>query len=374
MKTLNLEITTQSPLLLAAGPPAGNLTNTLDHIPGAVLLGMLAHRYLVDQGADAVFDKMFIDGGVIFDHAYIDGALPIPQSARTCKYFGGFFEPGETHGVLDLALASDAEVRCPNKPEKCKHPIDYFSGYYHQDMVADADKWTQREVKRRVITRTAIENAFGGAASGKLYSLEVIEEGQTFKTQLTITQSELVAPLEKLVDNGLEACIGKGRSRGLGWVNVRKCDPFGLNLDPAETRAPCFKNMDGKPLLAVTLLSDALFCDDYLRDLTLPDIDHFSTVDGITISQWEKHASAAYADTRIVAGFQGHPWHLPREPRLAVSAGSVVLFVARDGLQPSCPRGDGLIRIGERIAEGYGRALLWSPFHTRFKPGKEAVS
>jgi hypothetical protein len=95
MSPFCLQIETKSPVLLADGPPAGNLTSSLDHIPGAVVLGMLAHRYIAMNGAvDETFQKIFLKGGAVFDHAYIDGALPIPLSARTCKYFDGFYEPG----------------------------------------------------------------------------------------------------------------------------------------------------------------------------------------------------------------------------------------------------------------------------------------
>jgi hypothetical protein len=69
-------------------------------------------------------------------------------------------------------------------------------------------------------------------------------------------------------------------------------------------------------------------------------------------------------DTRLVFGFDGEPICLPREPRLAVSAGSVFLFEAKT-TDPSIPEGDGVGWIGEGNREGYGQAVLWHPFHLR---------
>jgi hypothetical protein len=120
------------------------------------------------------------------------------------------------------------------------------------------------------------------------------------------------------------------------------------------------------------LLADAIFSDQYLRDVTLPRIEDILTKDDFRYC-WEENPCEAFADTRLVAGFQGEPWHLPREPRLAVMAGSVIVFRAKDKSKSiPFPAGNGEIRIGERIAEGFGRAVLWHPFHRDFKPPKEA--
>jgi CRISPR-associated Csx10 family RAMP protein len=376
MRTIFLEIETESPVLLADGPPAGNLTRTLDHIPGAVVLGILAHRFSVQNENDTdTFKRLFLNGGAIFDHAYIDGALPIPQSARSCKYFGGFEHSEKSHGVVDLLLSKEQDVRCPRKANGCPHPTDYFQGYYIRRVKNGDSTWHRAEVHRRIITRSAINSKFGTAATAQLYSHEIIEEGQIFKTRITITDASLEKTMDKLTEKAFPTCIGRARSRGLGWVRVRPCNPFGPELDTqASVRAPRFRDKDGRQLFVATLLSDALFSDDYLRDITLPSISHFSSVKGLKPGQWAKEASVAFADTRMVAGFQGKPWYLPREPRLAVTAGSVIAFRAIGGGTTDYPDGDGLVRIGDRINEGYGHACLWAPFHLEFRPGKEVAS
>ena len=67
-------------------------------------------------------------------------------------------------------------------------------------------------------------------------------------------------------------------------------------------------------------------------------------------------------DTRLIFGFDGKPIFLPRQPRLAVAAGSVFLFKAKQN-NPHIPTGEGIGWIGEENREGYGQAVLWHPFH-----------
>jgi hypothetical protein len=369
MKTFWIEIATESPVLLADGPPAGNLTKTLDFIPGSVILGLLAHSYLCRDGKraeDPHFEALFLEGKAFFDNGHLEGAQPIPQSARTCKYFEGFKGQKGGHGVWDLLLHPGGELRC--EAPDCGKPLDYFHGGVAGKILPDGTAdWQRLEVDKRVITRTAISAHFGIAASGKLYSHEVIEEGQRFIARIVAPQ-ELESVVSELLDKPFEACIGRGRSRGQGWVRVMQCDPAGEPLNAAAERAPGFLGQDGHPLLAVTFLSDALFCDDYLRDITLPTLDHLFE-DHEFKKYWEPVAADAFTETRLVSGFQGPPWNLPREPRLAVCAGSVMAFKLRYK-DAEIPRlaGDGEIRVGDRTAEGFGRAVLWHPFHDHFRP------
>lgn len=378
MNPIFLEISTRSPLLLADGPPAGNLTTSLDFIPGGVLLGVMARRYLdsVGSAVDSVFRRLFLEGKAVFDNACINGAHPIPLSARSCKYDDGFASEKGAHGVVDLLLAAPGEVRCPGG--QCGHPIDYFPGFCSLSSAYGRLRWSRKKIDRRIITRTAVSAPLGTADTGRLYSQEVIEEGQAFIARIELAadagQAEREA-LSRLVDKRFDACIGRGRSRGQGWVAVSPCESREAPLPPASERAAGFVAEDGRRLLTVTFLSDAIFSDAYLRDISLPELHHLCTPSpaetGIVAAEWEHAPHRVFADTRLVSGFQGPPWNLPREPRLAVAAGSVISFqAAHPGSAVTCTARSGEIRLGERTAEGFGRALLWHPFHLDFCPSK----
>ena len=83
MASIRLKLTTQSPLLVAAGPPSHNLIETLDFIPGNTICGFLAQRY-IDQKKQTgdVFHRLFLSGQIRFGFAFIHGSpfLPIPAN------------------------------------------------------------------------------------------------------------------------------------------------------------------------------------------------------------------------------------------------------------------------------------------------------
>ena len=359
MKSISISITTKSPLLLSQGPPAHNLIKTLDFIPGNTIRGLLARQYLSNggQAGDSDFVSLFLSGETRFGFARINGCQTIPLSARSCKYNDGFKED-QGHGVIDVLL-SDKERRC--EEQECNMPVDYFEGFWNP---ATCKK---QRVRKRFITRTAIYPVLGSASMGQLYSQQVIEEEQVFRGIIEVPEG-LAGALESLFpSNYFIARIGTGRSSGQGWVEVRR---EALSLPSWGTAKERFKRFKDR-VLVVTLLSDAIFHDKYLRDCTAPDISHLKFKD-IKSDDWESVPSNAFASSRMVFGFDGTPFQLPRAPRVAVTAGSVFLFKAKNGGEPNIHDSDGIGWIGDNNREGFGQAILWHPFH--LDPEKEVVS
>lgn len=355
MTSIGIKLTTISPLLLSATPPAHNLIETMDFIPGNSLRGMLAQRYLSQGGKpeDEDFRRLFLTGKIRFGFARINGAQRIPLSARSCKYHTGF-KKNEGHGVMDLLLDGVGEKRC--EKSGCGQSIDYIEGFWNPL------EHSKEEVRKRLITRTAIDSVRGSAANAQLYSQRVIEEGQTFRATVE-APDDLADVLKKLLSSSFVAGIGTGRSRGQGWVEVKQDAPpdFPL-LQSAPERFEHFRLKAGSAVLALTLLSDAIFQDDYLRDCTAPCASHLKPLDDHA-DQWECLPYRAFASQRMVFGFDGEPLRLPRVPRMAVTAGSTFLFKTKEAKEPSIPDGDGMGWIGEKNGEGFGQAVLWHPFH-----------
>ncbi|MBC2694928.1 MAG: hypothetical protein HF982_06575 [Desulfobacteraceae bacterium] len=358
---IGLSITTLSPLLLSEGPPAGNLIETLDFIPGNTVRGLLAQKYMTCGGKpeDDIFRRLFLSGKTRFGFASIKGSQIIPLSARSCKYNPGFIEDKE-HGIIDILLPD------PGKEEKrcikanCKHPVDYLEGFWKPETCK------KEKISKRLITRTAIDPVRGSASHEQLYSQRVIEEDQTFISTIEIPD-DLVSDLGALFSRPFTAYIGKGRSRGQGWVEVKKAEPPAFSFEGTlMERFERFNNDEGLPLLAVTLLSDAIFHDEYLRDCTAPDVSHLKPLD-IEKNEWKLKHYRAFASQRLVCGFDGEPLQLPRQPRLAVAAGSVFLFEPENGAKPTVPNGNGIGWIGDNNMEGFGHAVLWHPFHYQYQ-------
>jgi len=365
MKQFSIKTTTLTPVMLSGGPPAHNLIESLDFIPGNSIRGLMAERYLQvikdSSPSDENFKKLFLSERTRFGFATINGALPIPASARTCKYEGGFTKE-ESHGVVDWIISSPNENRlCP----KCSGPLDYFEGQWHPTKAKKA------VVKRRLILRTAIDACRNSASAGRLYSNKVIEEGQSFFSMIEVEDADAANILENLIAKPFTAAIGTGRSRGQGWVEVRKaaCPESALNWGEAKKRYNKFKALDVNSLV-VTFLSDAIFSDDYLRDLSAPSIYHLKSL-GINPNEWVSEPHSGFASVRTVFGFDGCPLFLPRIPRLAIKAGSVFAFKPKnDSASVSVPSDTGLGWTGENNREGYGLAVLWHPFHLAPEDGK----
>ncbi|HXO20890.1 MAG TPA: hypothetical protein VOA87_13320 [Thermoanaerobaculia bacterium] len=362
MKEIGIEIALSSETLLAAAPPASNLIETLRFMPGNALRGVMARRYLDGGGSPEgeQFRRLFIDGEVRFGFAFRDGAEVIPLSARSCKYNPGFPADGG-HGVKDLLLSVDEGVcRWP----KCGRSMDYFRGYWHPAKEREAS------IETRLLTRTAIDPARGTASGGQLFSQRTLAEGQTFAATIE-APDDLSDAIASLVREPFEAVLGTGGSRGQGWAEIRSTSCPAMKRGSAKQRYARFAERAGEPVLAVTLLSDGIFRDEYLRDATSPTLLDLAPL-GIKPEDWISRPAQAFMDVRRVFGFDGVPIRLPRPPRLAVAAGSSFLFKAQAGRQPAAPKGSGEGWIGEANGEGYGRAVLWHPFHLGVAEGPAA--
>lgn len=358
MTGLAVALTLRSPALLAAAPPVSNLTETLRFVPGNSLRGIFARRYL-DLGGnpDRRFEELFVTGEIAFGTAWLEGAEPVPLSARTCKYHGGFRADGG-HGVVDLLLPAGDGGGCP----ACGESLDQAPSLRQRGGSRRAG------VETRLAGRTAIDPARATARTGQLFFQEVLAEGQRFVAEIE-GPPDLVAELAGLLGKGFEAALGTGASRGQGWAEVAPAKSPASGLGSADERFRAFRERAGAPVLAVTLVSDGLFVDDYLRAAARPSLDDLAAL-GIDPGDWRPEPVRAFAGLRALFGFDGEPVRLPRPHGRAVAAGSAFLFEARG--EPAVPNGPGAGWIGDGRREGHGRAVLWHPFHLAPDPGAAA--
>ena len=140
MCKIGLNIETISPLLLTAGPPAHNLIETQEAIPGNTVRGLLARRYLdiLGKADDELFRRLFLLKQVKYGFAFIEGAEAIPLSARSCKYHSGFKNDNDGHGVADLVFAGDKEKKCVFAEENetpCESSLEPFDGFYDLEKI-----------------------------------------------------------------------------------------------------------------------------------------------------------------------------------------------------------------------------------------------
>jgi CRISPR-associated protein Csx10 len=293
---------------------------TLTHLPGAVVRGAFAARWLSVHGGPsepgtpprALFENLF-EGGVRFGPLF-SGAPPQPLSLLVHKY------PHTTrcpHVAIDRAAGEqiEPETVCPT----CDSPWQPAKG-----AVAGPAPLRRTHV---TIGPTQV------AVRGGLVSRETLPVGASFTGTLVARSPDLIDALA-----GLGPIQVGGRRTTHGLAEAVFDNATGL---PAPTRLP-----DG--WLVMTLRSPGVFVDDLGRPSIDPNPGELSRVLGLPVRvgrRWARWVS--------VGG-----WHaasgLPKPVELAVAAGSTYV------LEPSGPVADTALAalaargLGLRRHEGFG--------------------
>lgn len=337
MKALLFEITLEQPVFVAR-PAAGeeNSCKSYEFIPGATLRGALIGMYLAkypkkDISHDPECRKWFFSGENCFLNAYpvSPGSrarmLPRPLSWRMEKDQRG----DNTYRVYDFAVEENPELKVPISPAA---EFVHYTGNAGVEVI---------NVRRMLVPHNAsITRQVKRADESFVFLYDVLAAGQTFAAVI-VGQDVFKLRNELELADGQLLFLGGSRSANYGRVrltNFREVHDW----KEYETPGPA---LEGKIL--VTLLSDAILVDQNGQPAANPD-DLFGC----------KHLRS-YQKTRLVGGFN-RKWGLPLPQAVALQAGSVFVYDARDvhpeKLQKLVENG-----IGERCSEGYGRiAVDWN--------------
>lgn len=410
-----LNFVAQSPIHIAEHHAVGNVSRTLDYIPGTALRGALAEifwqspklpEYLaplltpLGMEMENFFDWAFLSGDVRFPNLYPSSGAKswvLPLTARSCKINSGFKtgdKPG--HGCMDnllRQLAFDLTGDESKLYEKCQEPLEEgsafpcqaslepFSGFYQIEGAPPANYPLGVRVSKRTITRTAIDDATQTAAMRQLFSLEVLEETnegnpQYFSGYLTIAggtkRGEIFLQLLKSPYFSRIA-VGSTRSRGFGALALEQGESP-QELPPLEKRLASFNDKlhqllgstTTQTFFALTLQSDAIVLDPFWRYQTVIDETVLEAVaendQPVCLKRW-------FADTRRIAGWNTIQ-RLPKETELAIQKGSVFLFESPAPQKELAPWLQKIEEehIGERQTEGFGECIICHPFHLEVEP------
>jgi CRISPR-associated Csx10 family RAMP protein len=393
---LTIEIRLRSPLCLARRPTAsGQPAETLPYITGTSLRGGLAGVWLRGQHsgnlevaeADA-FAALFQSGAVAYGNclplaAGLETSV-VPLTAWTEKHNGGWMTPAHPDtnggsGVLDILKHLLCEQDLPDGFDRLNQAFAAAA--------PRAQDYRRLDVRRRQITRTAVESGRGTARERQLYSFEALETGQRFGGSIVGPRDLLEQLCAGVVKEQIILRLGQGRSRGMGEAQITLvgapapiereraqaiADVRTFNTQVRELAVRCGARpaaTDDELLLPVTLNSDVLLRDVYLlassdpapkatlgRYLALPD------------ELREEMRPILQGCVQSIAWIGG--WDeargVPRPSQLATSMGSVWTFVVRERLLEAAvdwwlaAESAGL---GERRSEGYGRVRLGHPLH-----------
>lgn len=384
MVRLELTIEVEEPLILASKHAAGNVVHTMDYISGSALRGAFATRYISLKGSPKVnrdeFIQFFCSNEVRFGNLYPESKAegyfvsPLPISAKTCKGYKGFKndDPSkEIHGVSDYLLREMRES-CPH----CNAPLEAHPCSY-EFKPGDYGYCKKVVVGRRLSVHNEIDDMTKRSKDGILYTLEHINEEEQFVGGITFSRESLYESFKNLFlgnETGISLKIGQARSRGMGKVvivNFFRSDlsSFVMAKDTVKKRVEAFNDgniENNETKFSLTLFSDAIICDKFLRYLTT--IPEWLVEEELNIPSSKIKKFKGFATSRILSGWNA-ALGLPKENEIVVNKGSSFLYTFKDN-----GKGDNrkLIQaleelenrgIGFRRNEGFGEIIVCDPIH-----------
>ncbi|PKL59046.1 MAG: hypothetical protein CVV34_00045 [Methanomicrobiales archaeon HGW-Methanomicrobiales-5] len=211
-------ITAISPLHIGSGRSKGTFIQTLDHIPGRTLRGMLG--YYLFKNDKQLFDSIGIDEekdiskmGIFFKNAYPvendEMTVASPLNLRWCKKCGALFEKDER----------ECKGSVNNKP--CLHEGKKHAGFIllkslKEKKLKPISQPTKIETKCPI---TRDKHASMPADSElKPYHIQSIDSGARFGFRMLVRDEFADKIIEALRNAGTFYGVGGFRSRGYGSV------------------------------------------------------------------------------------------------------------------------------------------------------------
>lgn len=336
MSTLTL--TLRQPAQLGDKARKDYVLSTMEHIPGSVVRGALAARWLAEHGPSRPGTPERDEFLALFEGGVRYGALLRPGTE-----FMSLAVVGHKHDPLpdcetadyDRAVGAEPPLYCPS----CKSPLEQRSGL---PRVRPGDPAATR---RR--TSVAITDQ-GVAQRGALFTRETLGSGQVFSGTVAATDDAL---LKILADLGPVRIGGRRTTHGLADITIN-----------AGTRPPAAQRRDDGDLV-LRLRSPGIFTDAQGRPKRDPSDEELS----------ETLGAPARVVRRWTRWEQAGGWHaasgLPKPQELTVAAGSTYIIhperiVDDTALAALSSRG-----VGLRRHEGFGD-LAPAPV---LRPGRAAL-
>ncbi|WP_448583235.1 type III-B CRISPR module-associated Cmr3 family protein [Thermocrinis sp.] len=386
---------------------AGNLYESHLEIPGSTVRGAFAAVFLQRGNASASIPQWFETPTIRFsplrpvpmEGEVSDGlaVLPVPRSARSCKYDAGLPEGG--HGVYDLLLKvaqppskEHEELVCP----ECHAPIEPLDTPW---LLANFVTKYGRDYKPdlRLATHVGIgaigTEEMNTAMEGRLFSLQCFPAGTEFRGWIAVRGNDEEKAREKA--EALLKAIGFERNTSGQWqlenlrvgrrsstygalkvtAWVQDKSPWQESHRTFEERWKAYQEQLPETLsmekakdnffFSITLVTETILLDEFLRPyrvLTGREVER-----RLGLEEGSVRLLACFARPQIVGGWHtAH--HLPKERDMAIAAGSVFLFsVSRNKVDEKTLK-EALQRweeegIGWRRSEGFGQVLICDPWH-----------
>lgn len=328
--------------VLSVDRVVGNVTRSLERIPGAMILGLIQSQTrqaiwpLVESG------RLRIGDGVVTDRPDSQERLEFaaPRSWATSK------DPGSIGEWRDL-LSDESPGPVSRLPASATVALD--------GAVAE---WTTPSYRLRV--HNTIDDAKQRPTSdvGGIYAYQAFDAGTTWLSEVIVDRS-----VEQLVLGLLQDVRGPQR------LGRSKNDEYGEVVVTVGAPSPVGSTRVGDETTVVDLIltSDAILLDETLRPSPTPSalmkaLREAGVSELLRLELWDSDQQDNGRAKTLASVRRRETWHvrwgLPRPTLLGLAAGSVLRVSVQGHDDRNLLAKLGSIGIGERTAEGFGRFVL----------------
>lgn len=348
MKQIEYLIKTLSPIVLAEKSNEGTLYSTKKYISGSVFRGMIAGQFIKDKHLDTnahknqEFYDIFLANKVRFLPAYPIG-----------KKIIGDFEPY----ILPFSLMKNkngTEVKDISTGENISAGFKKVTGFAvkKDNDIYKVDVDTQIEFH---MSRSEDESRIlGSNKNGKIFNYEYIEPHQYFKGYIIVDDdiaNDIYTYLQKVAQNNIY--IGRSRSVQYGKCSLCILAMKSIIVDKLNKNKKLY-------LYAYTpyIPSEQWSRVDDLAHNLYKEINKKLARKDVQLQRGD----LIYATTEEYSGYVGI-WHLRRERKMALSAGSMIEFKVNSVDDDLIQRLNRILYagLGERKEEGFGQFRLMQP-------------
>jgi CRISPR-associated protein Csx10 len=361
---LRYEIETLSPAILTQISGDMNMVSTLDYIPGTVVQGVFAKKYIktknlpIEAHEDQVFYEWFLNSCIIFTNAYIVDDkrgkkayfFPTPFSIHEYKISK---EEHEKKNAFDLMVKLVKEKQTRHISDYCRIESREYCQIQSKDVFT-------KNVKKSINFHHARENRLRGhSEEGTIFNYESLDSGQTFAGRIIGNENELKR-IKALFENQGKIRIGRSKNTQYGdakltWISSQpeKYDSEVQGFTPDQLNGDKF---------TLTFLSSAIIYNKYgFASTSISDLRR-CLEESINLPTGSFEILKSFKRTEIVENFVGK-WLLKKPSEDSIKAGSCFEIKLNNPDQFNNDVKQSLLElqktgIGERTGQGFGRFVI----------------
>lgn len=340
MLTSQFEIVLTQPLIISQQAASAGAHQSLDYIPGSVLLGLVASRLYARLDADSAW-TVFHSGRIRFGDA-----LPLSDNREI-----GYPMPLCLHGYKGegtrkqgYLIAESLFDPSRGDTDSNRQSVQLRSGY-------TTGSGLILNPTRQQTLKTAIDCKTGMAAESQLFGYEALSAGQRYRFTLS-ADADFSEPLWQEIQTLLAGVARLGRSRSAQFGQV--------HIEPLASRATLSTTPGADSTLTLWLLSDLLLEEDG-QPCLIPRPHLLGLPEG---SQWLNEHS--FLRSRRYSAYNAYRRHYDSE-RQVICRGSVLRYELQRPL--AADEADALQQgLGLQIESGLGAVWINPPMLEQVHP------